>query len=229
MNLILIADPMSSWCYSFGKEITTFSQKNPDLPLRIVVGGLRAGFTSVMTKEARDSRLSHWNLVEAASGLPFNRSAFVNRKNFIYNTEPICRALVTARKLAPKLDLLSVFRQLQEAFYLNGQDTTNEVVLAHVATQAMYNVGFDIAPESFLAIWNDKWTINETRVDFIKARSWGIYTFPALLLEVDGSKFPIALGYTLAYELQTNFDLILKRLERLEVPIAIQTTVRITI
>lgn len=225
MNLILIADPMSSWCYGFGKEITTFSQNNPDLPLRIVVGGLRAGFTSVMTKEARDSRLSHWNLVEAASGLPFNCPAFVNRKHSIYDTEPICRALVTVRKMAPKLDLLSVFRQLQEAFYLNGQDTNNEVVLAQVATQAMHNVGFEIAPESFLVIWKDKWTINETRVDFIKARSWGIYTFPALLLEVDGSNFPIALGYTLACELQKNFDLILKRLELVKISITTQAAV----
>jgi putative protein-disulfide isomerase len=67
-----------------------------------VVGGLRAGATDVLDDAGKQFRLLHWARVEAASGLPFNREGLMVRENFVYDTEPICRAVVTARILAPR-------------------------------------------------------------------------------------------------------------------------------
>lgn len=61
---------------------------HPDLPLQIVVGGVRAGDSAVMTEEMKLFRLAHWARVEKASGLSFNREAFVALQGFVYDTEP---------------------------------------------------------------------------------------------------------------------------------------------
>src|SRR4051812_16092040 len=118
MKLIYVGDPMCSWCYGFGKELSTVLEAEPSLQLEIVVGGLRAGGTEVLDAAGKQFRLTHWARVEAASGLPFNRDALMAREGFVYDTEPICRAVVAARRLGPEAPLLDVFRALQRAFYV---------------------------------------------------------------------------------------------------------------
>ena len=125
MKLVYVGDPMCSWCYGFGKELAQLRAALPALELEIVVGGLRAGGTEILDDAAKQFRLQHWARVEAASGLPFNREALLARQGFVYDTEPVCRAVVAARRLAPQSDLLAVFRALQHAFYAEGRDTTD--------------------------------------------------------------------------------------------------------
>ena len=103
-TLIYIADPMCSWCYGFGPELVTLLNGLPDVPLEIVVGGLRANNTKLMDEELKTTLLSHWRHVEEASGLPFSDKV-LSDAGFIYNTEPACRAVVAARMLAPAATL----------------------------------------------------------------------------------------------------------------------------
>jgi putative protein-disulfide isomerase len=201
MKLILIADPMCSWCYGFGKEVTELRQAVPELELEVVVGGLRPGETAVMPKNQRVARLEHWNRVEAASGLPFNREAFLANDNLVYDTEPACRAVVTARRLAPAVDQLAVLRTIQRAFYVDGRDITKGEVLADVAAGALSGLGFATTPEEFLKAWQSADAMAETRDDFLQARRWGVSSFPSLLLE-DGEKlYNVAPGYIDAAQL----------------------------
>jgi putative protein-disulfide isomerase len=203
MKLIFVADPMCSWCYGFGKELTELRESFPALPLDIVVGGLRAGATDVLTTEQKQFRLGHWARVEEASGLPFNREAFLALKNFVYDTEPVCRAVVTARKQVPGIDQLAVFRAIQQGFYVAGRDTTSGTVLASLGADAMTAQGHATSAESFLSTWQDPETIAEARADFAKARGWGITSFPALLLEANGQMYSISPGYTDAATLRS--------------------------
>ncbi|SDC68990.1 putative protein-disulfide isomerase [Cupriavidus sp. YR651] len=195
MELIYVGDPMCSWCYGFGKEMTALRERFPELPLRIVVGGIRAGATDILDDAGKQFRLQHWSRVEAASGLPFNREGFVARENFVYDTEPICRAVVAARQLAPQADLLAIFRALQHAFYVDARDTTDGKTLAEVATQALTRQGHDIAVETFLATWASEAARTATVDDFRTARSWGISSFPALVLGHAGKLYRVSAGY----------------------------------
>lgn len=198
MELIYIGDPMCSWCYGFGKELTTLQQRHPELPMRIVVGGIRAGATDVLDDAGKRFRLQHWTRVEQASGLPFNRDALMAREGFVYDTEPICRAVVTARRLAPDADLLAVFRALQHAFYVDGLDTTNGRVLSDVATKALVQQSHKIDAVAFLDEWKTQAAIEETAVDFRTARLWGVGSFPTLALR-DGKKlYQVVTGYASA-------------------------------
>jgi putative protein-disulfide isomerase len=149
MKLIYVADPMCSWCYGFGKEMTALTAAHPELPLEIIVGGVRAGATDVLDNAGKQFRLGHWERVEQNSGLPFNRAAFLALEKFVYDTEPICRAVVTARRLAPEADLLAVFRALQRAFYVDGRDTTDGSVLASAGAAALTAAGHAVQDEQF--------------------------------------------------------------------------------
>lgn len=201
MHLIYVGDPMCSWCYGFGKELSTVLAAEPGLSMEIVVGGLRAGGTEVLDEAGKRFRLTHWARVEAASGLPFNREALMARKGFVYDTEPICRAFVAARAIAPEAPLLDVFRALQRAFYVDGLDTTDPATLARVTADALTATGHPTPAETVLANYQSEATIAKTRNDFAIARRWGISSFPALLMEINDELHQVVPGYASAGEI----------------------------
>lgn len=195
MKLVFVGDPMCSWCYGFGKELGALADRHPELSVSILVGGVRAGATDLLDDTGKQFRLGHWARVEENSGLPFNRKAFMARENFVYDTEPICRAVVTARQLAPEAKQLQVFKSLQRAFYADGRDTTNAEVLADIAVADLQEQGFAVDKAAYLAAFNDPATIAATGTEFSYVRSLGIFSFPQLLLEVDGKLVNISPGY----------------------------------
>jgi putative protein-disulfide isomerase len=192
---------MCSWCYGFGKELAQLLALNPALELEIVVGGLRAGGTEIVDDAAKRFRLQHWARVEAASGLPFNREAFVARQGFVYDTEPVCRAVVAARRLAPRADLLAVFRAFQHAFYAEGRDTTDGNELAAIGAAELQRQGHDVSAAGFLYAWREPATIAETHADFTRTRKLGVSSFPSLLLDTGDGVREVSPGYAHAEQL----------------------------
>lgn len=188
MKLIYIGDPMCSWCYGFGKSLAAALVTLPGLALEIVVGGVRNRSTERLDDAGKQFRLAHWERVEALSGLPFNREAFLAREGFVYDTEPICRAVVAARRLAGAGPLLSVFRALQYAFYVDGRDTTDELTLSEVAATALQALPYPAATEAMLALMRDPAVVAETQAEIRRARALGARSFPTLLIERGGTQ-----------------------------------------
>jgi putative protein-disulfide isomerase len=173
-RLVYFADPMCSWCYGFSPVIAALAERFEDrLPLGLVMGGLRAGNTEPMRAEDKDYIRSAWTRVGAASGQPFDFS-FFDREGFLYDTEPACRAVVTARRLLPRMALPFMAR-IQQAFYAENRDMTATEEIAGVAEEA----GFDRA--AFNAAFDAAETRNETFRDFLTAQSLGIHGFPTLI------------------------------------------------
>ena len=209
MKLLFVGAPMCSWCYGFGKELGALTARHPELPLQILVGGVRAGATDILDDSGKQFRLGHWSRVEELSGLAFNRKAFLARENFVYDTEPVCRAVVTARELAPQADLLGVFRALQHAFYVDGLDTTNGQVLTQVALAALEKAGHALDATAFYRHWSASATIEATRTEFAYVRAMGVYSFPALLLEFNDQLIEISPGYASAAQLESRLNAVL--------------------
>jgi putative protein-disulfide isomerase len=193
-SLIYVADPMCSWCYGFAPELAALLEGLPGgMPIQIVVGGLRPYNTKVMDEELKNTLLEHWHKVAERTGLPFNYDA-LSRENYIYNTEPACRAVVAARMLAPQLSLF-IFSEVQRAFYAEGKDVTQGEVLAEIVSAALTQAGHPIDKDTFLATWNSDVAIMKTRDDFIQANNWGVTGFPTLVLERDGKLDLVTSGY----------------------------------
>jgi putative protein-disulfide isomerase len=199
-RLIYIADPMCSWCYGFGPELSGLLDAVPDMELEIVVGGLRAYNTQQMDDRLKATLLSHWRHVEQASGLPFSDAA-ISRAGFVYDTEPACRAVVAARLLAPAVPppaLLDVFHAIQRAFYAEGVDVTRGEALAEIASAVLTKHGFPIDAASFHAKWSEQASIAATRNDFIRTQRWGISGFPTVLIEQGKELMLVVSGYAKA-------------------------------
>lgn len=173
-RLLYIADPMCSWCYGFAPVIDALAVHFDDrLPIGLLMGGLRPGNTVPMDDDFKHAMRGHWEHVAQAAGQRFD-FAFFDREGFVYDTEPASRAVVTVRKLYPRL-ALSFLGRIQEAFYADNRDVTQTPVLAELADEA----GID--PDTFTAAFAAPEARNDTMRDFLIAQDLGIRGFPTLL------------------------------------------------
>jgi len=200
-RLVYFADPMCSWCYGFAPAIAAIAERFEErMPLQLVMGGLRAGHTAAMRPQDKDYIRDAWTRVGPATGQPFDFS-FLDREGFVYDTEPACRAVVTARRLLPRLALPFMAR-ISQAFYAENRDMTSADEIAGVAEEA----GFDRGVFSAAFLAPD--TRNETFRDFLTAQELGIRGFPTLIA---GSE---AKGYALVTNGYRPLDDLLDPLER---------------
>jgi putative protein-disulfide isomerase len=192
--LVYVADPMCSWCYGFAPELTALRERFPHVPLHVVLGGLRAYNTKVMDKAMAQTLGHHWEEVEQQSGQPFSR-AMLERDDFVYDTEPACRAVVTVRENANAL-ALPMLHAIQHAFYAQGLDVTRGEVLADVYAGVCAESGAtDFDPTAFAAAWSEDTIKQTTRNDFALTQEWGIRGFPTLLAVQGEHPHLIAPGY----------------------------------
>ena len=192
-SLIYIADPMCPWSYGFGPELAALMAGVPDVPTEVMVGGLRAYKTEVVDAQMKQKQLEEWRKVAEQTNLPFDYNA-LSRDNFAYNTEPACRAVVTARMLAPKAALY-VLHEIQRNFFAEGKDATQGDVLADIALPAMAEHGYNIDKDTFLTTWNSDVAIKATNDDFLLCHKWGVTGFPTLVLERNGALDLVISGY----------------------------------
>jgi putative protein-disulfide isomerase len=192
-TLIYIADPMCAWSYGFGPELSTLLQGLPEARFEIVMGGLRPYSRDSLSAEFKQSLLEEWQQIAAATGLPFSYE-ILDDGNFVYNTEPACRAVVTARRLMPQ-GAVNVFYALQHAFYAEGQNITRGEVLARIASTTLTQLGLPITPEGFYQIWCEAASIEATLDDFTRSQGWGVTGFPTLVMTLREHLQLVTAGY----------------------------------
>ena len=214
VQLLYIADPMCSWCYGFGPQLTQLLAAMPDAKLDILCGGLRPDETEAVSDEMRKMILGHWDRVAEVSGLPFDREA-MSRPGWVYCTEPASRAMVSVKLLAEHLPgekRLHVFHALQSAFYRDGLDVTNDQVLAEVLTAALNAVdgadSYDAA--SLLETLQSADAHQCTREEFALCQQWGVRSFPALLMVHDNNLHMLSSGYATTEQLQSQIARVLQ-------------------
>ena len=136
----------------------------------------------------RDSYiLEHWQAVTDATGQPFKREGALP-DGFVYDTEPACRAIVTARSLAPDC-AWTLLGLIQRAFYVEGRDVTLASVLVELAEQA------GIPRIEFAGAFDRAEQHAATAADFTWVQDLGIAGFPTLLAERNGQLALLTNGY----------------------------------
>ena len=93
-EVIFVGDPMCSWCYGFGPELSKLRKELEGVPFTMIMGGLRDG--EIFDEAKLKNHLGHWQAVHEATGLPFDDTALA-QKAFIYPTDPARRTVVAVR------------------------------------------------------------------------------------------------------------------------------------
>jgi putative protein-disulfide isomerase len=206
MQLLYLADPLCSWCYGFGPELAKLLARHPDAQLEVVMGGLRPFNTEPTTPEFREMLRGHWRHVATASGLPFSEAA-LQSPGFIYDTEPACRAVVTARSIEPA-KALGFMKAVQLAFYRDGRDMTRGDELAQIAGEQ----GFE--RDTFRMQLDSPRMRDATRADFSRTQMLGVSGFPTLGVVHGKQVYLVTSGYVTDDVLEYRLDEIMRRIER---------------
>jgi putative protein-disulfide isomerase len=192
-TLIYIGDPMCSWCYGFSKELDKVTSDFVDLPLKIVVGGLRAHGTESFGSLSSFLH-EHWEDVYKRSGQPFSYD-ILKSSDLVYNTEPACRAVVAVRAIAPEKEYV-FFKALQTSFYFKNENPTDIKTFSNIAA----SLGIDT--NKFEKYFLSPVIINETERDFQLAITMEVQGFPSLLALKDGKIHRISNGYMEAAQIE---------------------------
>jgi putative protein-disulfide isomerase len=195
MKLVYVGNPLSAWCYGFGKELSAFVRRHPELPLEIVAGGMRPLADRLGSEEARRYRLAEWDRVAYNSGLPFDRLSLSTGPLRVLDHEPACRAVAVAARLAPPGAVLAVFRALQHAHFVASLDVADARVLANLCAAVLADHGVAIDAPAFHALWSGFEAVKRTRDGFARLRALGVRTCPTLLLDTGAELVELSAGY----------------------------------
>ena len=185
-RLIYVMDPMCSWCWGFAPVIDAIVDAYPQLPLRLVVGGLRVNHGAPLDEHTRAVLAEHWQAVAEDSGQPVGDPQLLSG-TFVYDTEPACRALVAARELN-EAKAWSFVRAVQQAFYIEVENVTHAAVLLALAESVGY------APDEFADVFDRHQTREMTVADVAWVADLGMAGLPILLAERDGQLALLANG-----------------------------------
>jgi putative protein-disulfide isomerase len=187
-RLVYVMDPMCSWCWGFAPVVEALAgqARQAGVAMHLVAGGLRRE-SQVLDQRGRDRIHTHWQAVHETTGQPFDLQGGLP-DNLIYDTEPACRALVTARSLASDC-ATRLLGLIQQAFYVKRQDVTRPKLLVELAEQA----GLD--RRAFAEGFDSQELRAATEADFAWAENLGIAGFPTLLAERDGQYALLTNGY----------------------------------
>nr|WP_298138279.1 DsbA family protein [uncultured Pseudomonas sp.] len=187
-RLLYVMDPMCSWCWGFAPVLDALAEQAgaAGLGVDLVLGGLRRDSVAI-DAASRVRYLGYWQAVNASTGQLFNFTDGLPL-GMVYDTEPACRAVVTARNL-DRPSAWPLAKLIQRAFYAEGKDVTRASVLVELAEQAgipriVFAEAFDSAEQRAA-----------TSADFSWVQDLGIAGFPTLLAERDGQLALLTNGY----------------------------------
>ena len=196
-ELVYFADPMCSWCYGFGPALSIFLNAHPALNVQVVMGGLRPYTQEPMQAAQKQQIRGHWQHVQDASGQIFN-DALLMQDRFIYDTEPACRAVVTARWMK-HADVLDFLKAISTAFYRDARDITQAETLADVAAEN----GLDRA--AFISTLDSPEMREVVKQDFAFSQSLGVQGFPTLCARIDNTLHVITNGYASVTSIEAQY------------------------
>ncbi|GAB3199821.1 putative protein-disulfide isomerase [Pontibacter aydingkolensis] len=194
-QLIYVTNPMCVWCYGFTAVVRRLQALwQGRLRVQVLFGDLHAYTNSPLQQSEKDQLAVSWHQVQERTYLPFDYR-FFRQENFVYNTEPACRAMLCVRLLRPVLTL-EVLRAMHSAFYADGMDIRNPAVLARIVGM------FGISENLFLTLFESEEIIQQMEDEFGYVDDIGADAFPSIFLLSNHGVEQIAKGYTELHELE---------------------------
>jgi putative protein-disulfide isomerase len=180
---------MCSWCYAFGPVLTKLQASLPgSVRVQRLLGGLAPDTTTPMDSAMRQRIKSTWQRIEkSVPGTRFNYDFWQNCTPYraTYNS---CRAVIAARAEDSEFNE-PMTRAIQHAYYLQARNPSKLETLIDIAEE----IGLE--REAFAqAITSDE-VEAELQREIAFAAKIGADSYPALILSINGSRWPVGIDY----------------------------------
>lgn len=188
-TLYYIHDPMCSWCYAFGPVLAQLQQGLPEsVKVERLLGGLAPDTTTPMDGEMRQRLEATWRRIEkSVPGTHFNFDFWHNCTPF-RSTYPSCRAVIAATAQGAEYDEVMT-KAIQQAYYQQGRNPSEQETLIDIADE----IGLE--REAFRQAIASAETEAELQRQIAFATRIGAESYPALILSIDGSRWPVGIDY----------------------------------
>lgn len=194
-DVIYVGDPQCSWCWGIAEEMQKIQSfvTDHDINFTIMVGGLRIGGGQAWDDEFKAMLRHHWQQVNARSGQEFDYKLF-DLPEFDYDTEPACRAVVTAKNLIvnsniPINSLLDFFVAIQHKFYVESQDPKQPEFYESICS----DLGLDFA--AFKTSFASEEMKKQATAEFNITRNWGVSGYPSILYTDGKQLYMVSSGF----------------------------------
>ena len=189
-TLIYVHDPMCSWCWSFRPVWQAVKQGlSDDVEVRYLLGGLAPDSQIVMPKDMQHAIRGTWQRIQQeVPGTEFNY-AFWEKNQPRRSTYPACRAMIACRMQQPSLEQ-TMLLAIQQAYYLNAKNPSDEIVLVNLAEQ----IGLDV--KQFAVDIRSEFCQNTLLQELKQCRDIGVSSFPSLVLIKGKSHVVLDLDYS---------------------------------
>ena len=199
-SLLYVYDALCGWCHGFSAALETFSEAHPELPVRVVSGGMILGEREGPIGEVAAYIKRAYRDVERATGVAFG-AGFVDghheRGDMLMSSLPPAALLAWARERAPERQREAA-KIIQEGIYGLGYGPTTPALARHLAA----GLGLD-GEEAVAALGNPTYR-RQAEADFALAQRLGVRGFPALfLVDAAGGARLLASGYRTAAQLKS--------------------------
>ena len=183
-------DPMCSWCWGFRPVWELLQTRLPaEVRVRPILGGLAADSDQPMAPDMQSRLQDTWRRIEQRiPGARFN-FAFWETCSPRRSTYPACRAVIAARMQRPGQESNMVLA-IQRAYYEQARNPSDHTTLVELAGE----LGLD--PRRFSSDLAAPATQAALERDIAHSRTLGLTGFPSLLLDVNGSRWPVPVNYT---------------------------------
>ncbi|UPT77808.1 DsbA family protein [Sulfurovum sp. XGS-02] len=196
-ELILVLDPMCSWCWGFApviEELRNFFHEK--YAFSLVLGGLRTKGEMPWDERSKVYLKEHWKQVTQRTGQVFSEDLF-EKEFFDYDTYPACKAVITVRELFGMQSAFDYLHTIQEAFYTRSEDITKRENLTRLlhrseSDQSAFSTFFESDRAELLM-----------EHDFAKARSMGANAFPSVVVIDEEGHMVCQKGYRSLQEMIT--------------------------
>ncbi|OCH15062.1 MULTISPECIES: DsbA family protein [unclassified Aliivibrio] len=185
-TLYYVYDPMCSWCWGYKPTWDKVKKTvSGDIDIVYVLGGLAPDSNEPMPKAMQTQIASYWQKIENYLGTEFNHD-FWEDNTPRRSTYPSCRAAIAAREQGAELSMLEA---IQQAYYLNAKNPSDNEVLLECAR----NIGLNMERFELALLSPDTHQMLLDEIAF--TRSIGSNGFPSLFLKKDGEFTEMPIDY----------------------------------
>ncbi len=210
--LIYCYDAYCGWCYGFSPVITKISAEFKDeCDIEVLSGGM------IISEKAKHINVTAgyiseaYKVVEEHTGIKFGEDYLWHINNpddsdWYPSSEKPAIALCIFKEYYPERQV-EFAADLQYALHYEGRDLCDDEAYTHLLEK------YSIQPEAFFTKLNSEEYKEQAYYEFALCKQLQVTGFPAVLLQINDSKFHLlARGYTTYEDLKERLETVLKEI-----------------